>query len=762
MGAARPSTSTGEHLRVEDAQLRAAPDPVPPIYFGGSSPAAGEVAARHADVYLTWGEPPAQVAEKIDWIRELADGAGPRARASASACTSITRDTSEEAWAEADRLLDGIDPDADRRGPGGPARSESEGQRRMLELHGGSTRRPRDLTRTCGPASAWSAAAPAPRWSAATTEVADRIEEYHALGIDEFILSGYPHLEEAYWFGEGVLPVLRRRGLLAEPRERRPGVIRIGRISASERNTSPDQTKFAYWVPNVSGGLVISNIEQRTDWGYDYNSKLARARREQRLRLRADARSATSPRYGAAYQHESTSFSLALLLATERLKVIAAVHPGLWHPGVLAKFIATADHLSDGRAADQRGVAAGSRTRSPSWASRGSSTASATAASRGVHPRTCARSGPRTHAEFRGDFYRLHDFDLKPKPLDAAAGAHTRRSSRAATPPPRGAWPAGCRDWYFANGKDFDGIAEQIADVDDAAADAADRTVKFGVNGFMIARDTEAEARDDAARDHRQGQPRGRRGLRRGGQAGRPVDRRTRRACGRTRTFADLVQYNDGFRTGLIGTPEQVADRMSSTSARRRPLPRSASCTSTRRSSTSASRSCRSCASSRRRRTWSGRLRRCDAAPDPLQRLRHELRRPPVARACGGTPRTRSWRYKDLDYWTDLAQLLERGRFDGMFIADVLGTYDVYGGSRRGGVRAGGAQVPVNDPLLLVLGDGRGDRAPRLRHHRRRPRFEHPYPFARRMSTLDHLTKGRVGWNIVTGYLAERRAQHRA
>src|SRR5262245_19756496 len=107
--------------------------------------------------------------------------------------------------------------------------------------------------------------------------------------------------------------------------------------------------KFAYWVPNVSGGLVVSKIEQRTDWGYDYNKKLAVLAvydgfEYALLQVRYIAS------YGAAYQHESTSFSLALMLATERLKVIAAVHPGLWQPGVLAKFIATADHLSGGRA----------------------------------------------------------------------------------------------------------------------------------------------------------------------------------------------------------------------------------------------------------------------------------------------------------------------------------------------------------------------------------------------------------------------------
>ena len=114
-------------------------------------------------------------------------------------------------------------------------------------------------------------------------------------------------------------------------------------------------------------------------------------------------------------------------------------------------------------------------------------------------------------------------------------------------------------------------------------------------------------------------------------------------------------------------------------------------------------------------------------------------------------PDDQSWRYKDLSYWTGLAQLLERGRFDGIFIADVLGTYDVYGGSNEAAIRHG-AQVPVNDPILLISAMahvtehlGFGVTAGTA--------YEHPYPFARRMSTLDHLTNGRVGWNVVTGYL---------
>ena len=113
-------------------------------------------------------------------------------------------------------------------------------------------------------------------------------------------------------------------------------------------------------------------------------------------------------------------------------------------------------------------------------------------------------------------------------------------------------------------------------------------------------------------------------------------------------------------------------------------------------------------------------------------------------------PRDRSWEYKDLEYWTELAQLLERGLFDGLFIADVLGLYDVYGGGPEATLREA-TQVPVNDPLALIT-----PMAAVTRHLgfglTASLSFEHPYPFARRLSTLDHLTKGRIGWNIVTSY----------
>ncbi|MGW5233299.1 LLM class flavin-dependent oxidoreductase [Streptomyces nodosus] len=206
----------GEHLQVEGAKLARVPDPVPEVYFGGSSPVAGEVAAKHVDVYLTWGEPPAQVAEKIAWIRALAAEEGRSVRFGIRLHV-ITRDTSEQAWAEANRLLDGFDREAVKAIQAGLARSESEGQQRMLALHGGGSRDRLEIHPNLWAGIGLVRGGAGTALVGSHTEVTERIKEYAGLGIEEFVLSGYPHLEEAYWFGEGVLPKLQAQGLWQHP-----------------------------------------------------------------------------------------------------------------------------------------------------------------------------------------------------------------------------------------------------------------------------------------------------------------------------------------------------------------------------------------------------------------------------------------------------------------------------------------------------------------------------------------------------------------
>ena len=205
----------GDHYSLDSAVLAQIPDPLPRIYFGGSSPAALQVAAKHVDVYLTWGEPPTAVADKIERVRGLAAAQGRHINFGIRLHT-IARDTAAEAWAEADRLLAGISEEQIRQIQGGLHRSESDGQRRMLALNGG-----RKDSLEIHP-NLW-AGVGLVRGGAGTAlvgsheQIADLIEEYASIGISEFVLSGYPHLEEAYRFGEGVLPELARRGRWQHP-----------------------------------------------------------------------------------------------------------------------------------------------------------------------------------------------------------------------------------------------------------------------------------------------------------------------------------------------------------------------------------------------------------------------------------------------------------------------------------------------------------------------------------------------------------------
>jgi FMNH2-dependent dimethyl sulfone monooxygenase len=313
--------------------------------------------------------------------------------------------------------------------------------------------------------------------------------------------------------------------------------------------------KFAYWVPNVSGGLVTSTIEQRTDWGYEYNKKLARTAEDNGFEY-ALSQVRYMASYGADHQHESTSFSLALLLATERLKVIAAVHPGLWQPAVLAKWVATADHLSGGRVA----VNVVSGWLKDEFTALGEPWLEHDERYRRSEEfiRVLREIWTSDSAEFRGDFYRIHGYDLKPKPLAVPGRAHPEifQGGNSTAARRNGGRVS---DWYFSNGKDYEGFSEQVAEVNAHAAEVG-RTPRFGLNGFMIARDSEKEARETLREIIAKANTPAVEGFRAAvQQAGNSTG--DKRGMWADSSFADLVQYNDGFRTQLIGTPEQIADR---------------------------------------------------------------------------------------------------------------------------------------------------------------------------------------------------------
>ena len=199
---------SGKHLNIKGGKQLFPPaqNPYPPIYFGGSSPVGQAVAAKHSDVYLTWGEPPAQVEQKIKEVRQLAEREGRTVRFGIRLHV-IVRETEEEAWAEADRLIKYVDKETVETAQRVMARQDSVGQKRMLQLHNGG-REALEISPNL-----W-AGVGLVRGGAGTalvgnpTQVAERMKEYASLGIDTFVLSGYPHLEEAYQFAELVFPLL--------------------------------------------------------------------------------------------------------------------------------------------------------------------------------------------------------------------------------------------------------------------------------------------------------------------------------------------------------------------------------------------------------------------------------------------------------------------------------------------------------------------------------------------------------------------------
>lgn len=198
----------GKHIQVKGAKLLFPPlqQPRPPLYFGGSSEAAHELAAEQVELYLTWGEPLEAVAEKIADVRARAAKQGRTVRFGVRLHV-IVRETNEEAWAAADRLISHLDDETIAKAQASLARFDSMGQQRMAALHGGH----RDKL-VVAP-NLW-AGVGLVRGGAGTALVGDgptvaaRVKEYADLGIDTFIFSGYPHLEESYRVAELLFPHL--------------------------------------------------------------------------------------------------------------------------------------------------------------------------------------------------------------------------------------------------------------------------------------------------------------------------------------------------------------------------------------------------------------------------------------------------------------------------------------------------------------------------------------------------------------------------
>lgn len=316
-------------------------------------------------------------------------------------------------------------------------------------------------------------------------------------------------------------------------------------------STQQDGVKFAYWVPNVSGGLVISDIEQRTSWDIDYNRKLAQIAERSGFDYALSQIRFTAG-YGADNQHEPVAFSHALLAATEKLKLIIALLPGPWNPAVAAKQIATITHLTNGRVAINvvsgwfRGEFAAIGEPWLDHDERYRRSEEFIRSLRGIWTED--------HFTFRGDFYRFNAYTLKPKPLELPE-IFQGGSSRAARD-----MAARVSDWYFTNGNTPEGLRKQVEDIRGKAA-AEGRSVKVGINAFAIVRDTEEEAKAILQEIVDKANPEAVQGfaheVKNAGKASPEGEGNWAKS-----TFEDLVQYNDGFRSNLIGTPEQVAERV--------------------------------------------------------------------------------------------------------------------------------------------------------------------------------------------------------
>lgn len=310
---------------------------------------------------------------------------------------------------------------------------------------------------------------------------------------------------------------------------------------------------FAYWVPNVSGGLVVSNIEQRTDWSYDYNVRLAQTAEQAGFDYALTQIRFTAG-YNAENQHESVSFSHGILAKTERLKVIAAILPGPWKPALAAKQLATIDHLSNGRIAINvvsgwfRGEFDAIGEEWPEHDERYARSEEFIRSLKGVWSQN--------NFNFEGKYYQFKDYTLSPKPLQKPhIEIFQGGSSRAARD-----MASRVSDWYFTNGNTPEELKKQIDDIHEKAK-ANNHSVKIGVNAFVIARDSEEEAQavlqEIISKANVQA-------VKSFGEATREAGAASQEGEGNwaQSTFEDLVQYNDGFRTNLIGTPQQIAERI--------------------------------------------------------------------------------------------------------------------------------------------------------------------------------------------------------
>jgi dimethylsulfone monooxygenase len=311
--------------------------------------------------------------------------------------------------------------------------------------------------------------------------------------------------------------------------------------------------QFAYWVPNINGGLVFSNILKRSNWNFDCNTQLAQTAETVGFDY-ALLQAQFIDDYGADCQLEALTTAVGIAKYTKRLKAIASIHPGLWHPGTVAKMAATIDFVLDGRFC--LNVVSG-----------GFSNEFFEQRYRRSEEFIRIMKGMWTEDKFKfeGDFYSLNSNLNKPQlqrqpHLEIFLGGNSKSARRLA---------ANVSDWYFLNGNTVERVREQIVEVSRLARHYG-RKVKFGLNAFPIARDTEAEAHvaleEIISEADEQSVKRFSKANKSTGITAKTSkssrDRKKRQKRWASFNFSDLVEYGDGFKTGLIGTQQQIAEKI--------------------------------------------------------------------------------------------------------------------------------------------------------------------------------------------------------
>ena len=357
----------------------------------------------------------------------------------------------------------------------------------------------------------------------------------------------FKRMEESFIAMSKTSPGEDIRGAVANPEPANP------------EPANPEPLKFAYWVPafgtpgGPSNGYVASRIEMRTGWDLEYNVKLGQ------LAEQAGVEYALTPaRFSSAHladgQNEAVTLTSFLLARTEKLKVIFAVLTGCWHPGVMAKMLTTADNLSNGRAAIN--IITGWHREE--YTKFGIPWLEHDERYRLTEEFVQVLKGCMTQEEFtfKGDFFRINEYTLSPKAVQQPypeifqAGSSTIAKNIASRH----------ADWSFNNGGSVEVIKNWIDELSALAA-SNDRRLKFGMNGFVIARDTEKEAREtyeeilrladwDVVKKYSEQVK----------QAGKSTTDGV--GLWTDSKLADLVQWNNGFKPNMIGTPEQVAERI--------------------------------------------------------------------------------------------------------------------------------------------------------------------------------------------------------